>query len=102
MLHPDRAMRRALGRWFMSMYDHRRGPTMPGMAEPCWPWRGPRRDDGGGYIELGGIPLDARRIAWVLSRGPIPEDATIANRCGNAACVRPDHLVAVQAAAPGA
>ena len=66
----------------------------------CWEWTGSM--SGGGY----GTAIDlndrktrrtAHRIAYELEVGPIPVGFQVDHLCLNAACVRPDHLEAVQA-----
>ena len=34
----------------------------------------------------------ASRVAWVLTRGPIPKSLCVLHTCDNESCVRPDHL----------
>jgi hypothetical protein len=53
----------------------------------CWPWRG--SGDGGPMFD--GRP--ACEYAYELARGPLPSGARIEQRCGNLACMNPDHLV---------
>ena len=59
----------------------------------CWEWQGGRTANGGyGVSRYGGKFCRAHRKAWMLLNGPIPEGMLVLHRCGNAACVRPDHL----------
>jgi DNA-binding CsgD family transcriptional regulator len=68
----------------------RRGPG-------CWAWIGSTvdgygqfsREDPGGSRRM----IPAHRFAWESAFGAIPDGADVHHRCGNRACVRPDHLV---------
>lgn len=44
----------------------------------CWIWTEAR--------------TPARRTAWLLNRGARPAGRRLMQRCGNEACVNPDHL----------
>jgi len=66
----------------------------------CWIWQGAKRPSGYGVI---GVHQDGKhtvksthRVAYELAVGPIPEGLHIDHICSNKACVRPEHLRAVQ------
>lgn len=60
-------------------------------AGGCLVWTGRRAKDG--YARLGG--KNAHRLAFELSKGPIPPGLEIDHLCNNRACVEPSHLEAV-------
>jgi hypothetical protein len=69
----------------------------------CWIWLGGKSKEGYGYFYFGQayepnrrpITGAAHRLAYKLSRGPIPAGMHIDHLCRNPACVNPDHLEAV-------
>lgn len=58
----------------------------------CWTWTSNRTPDGYGQIWLGGRPVYAHRLAWLLAHGPIPKGLSVLHRCDVPACVNPNHL----------
>lgn len=58
----------------------------------CWPWTG--RIDGTGYGKVAwfGKARLAHRVAYEVTRGPIPAGMHIDHICRNRRCVNPDHL----------
>ena len=60
----------------------------------CWLWAG-TRSDGYGLSAYRGQSVWAHRLAYRLSKGPIPPGYYIAQRCHVRSCVNPDHLDAV-------
>ncbi len=58
----------------------------------CWLWTG--SFDGVGYGKLihQGARWGAHRMAYVLSKGPIPNGQWVLHRCDVRACVNPGHL----------
>ena len=65
----------------------------------CHVWSGPLTQNGYGKIGYGRAPQArstfTHRVAYELSKGPIPEGLQIDHLCRNRACCNPDHLEAV-------
>jgi hypothetical protein len=65
----------------------------------CWVWTGTMTATGYGRIanERGEKPQSAwaHRVAYTLTKGPIPNGLVLDHLCRNTACVNPDHLEAV-------
>ena len=59
-------------------------------AEGCWLWTGAAGTYG--HFGWGGRTVDAHRVAYELTYGPIPEGAEVDHRCLVKLCVRPTHL----------
>lgn len=65
-------------------------------TDTCWLWTGPRTIDGLGYFRLVEDGRCRRRraavLAWEDTYGPVPPGRIVRPRCGQEACVRPEHL----------
>jgi len=61
-------------------------------GDGCWMWQGARYRGRYGQFQMNGRPHGAHRVAWMLTHGEIEPDLVIRHLCGNAGCVRPDHL----------
>ena len=58
----------------------------------CLIWTGAKSQLGYGVLNLNGSAKKAHRIAYELSKGPIPKGAVVCHACDTPACVNPDHL----------
>lgn len=58
----------------------------------CWTWQRYRCRKGYGIVRIEGQLQKAHRVAWMMTRGPIPDGMQICHHCDNPPCVRPDHL----------
>ena len=66
--------------------------------DECWPFTGALGHHGYGYIGDGtpsGRKVAAYRVAYEMTRGPIPAGLDIDHLCFNPACCNPSHLEAV-------
>jgi hypothetical protein len=56
----------------------------------CWPWTG-GTCQGYGRTFFEGVPMNAQRVAWFLTKGVWPEDNSC-HKCDNPPCCNPNHL----------
>ena len=72
--------------WFWSRVQR-------GGAEECWPWLGGcSRVKSYGFVRFGGRSRSAHRVAYILSRGSVPDGLVLDHLCRNRICVNPAHL----------
>lgn len=58
----------------------------------CWLWLGPVMWKGYGMFSGRPAPRRAHRVAYELTKGPIPAGLVLDHLCGNRTCVNPAHL----------
>jgi hypothetical protein len=67
--------------------------------ESCWVWEGGLSGGGYGIVTLHAASNRkttlAHRVAYTLTKGPIPKGYHVDHLCRNRLCVNPDHLEAV-------
>ena len=63
-----------------------------GGIKACWPWTGEKSTDGYGRISLAGGKVQAQRLAWEFTYGPIPPGLEVCHSCDNPPCCNPAHL----------
>jgi len=61
-------------------------------TEDCWLWTASFGTHGYGQFQLNGTMRPTHRIAWELTRGPIPAGLCVLHKCDVRPCVNPDHL----------
>lgn len=58
----------------------------------CWEWQGAKSGRGYGRLSINGEYWLSHRLAYVLSRGEIPNGMLVCHTCDNPSCCNPDHL----------
>jgi len=57
----------------------------------CWLWTAATSPIGYGEFRLKRM-IPAHRAAWILFKGPIPNEMDVLHKCDVRSCVNPDHL----------
>lgn len=71
--------------------EDRLWPRLRKEENGCWTWLGAKDWDGYGSLEAMG-ERRAHRIAWLLTKGEIPDGLWVLHKCDNPACCNPEHL----------
>lgn len=58
----------------------------------CWPWMQGLDQDGYGLFRTPLSQLRAHRVAWLIHKGPIPDDLCVCHKCDNPKCCNQRHL----------
>lgn len=62
------------------------------VSSGCLEWFGGRTLSGYGRISIRGKNKRVHRVAWELSRGPIPDGLVVCHKCDNKLCCNIEHL----------
>lgn len=57
----------------------------------CWEWQRYINTGNVPQVRYEGVPSPARRVAWEMVNGPVPEGKVITNTCSNFRCINPAH-----------
>ncbi len=60
--------------------------------EECWNWQTFLSIDGYGYFRYYDRTMGSHRLAYILSKGEIPENKIVMHLCNNPMCCNPKHL----------
>lgn len=65
-----------------------------GPTSTCWLWQASKTRNGYGQFWWGpsGRPEGAHRVAWMITRGAIPEGQEVMHGCDTPLCCNPTHL----------
>lgn len=61
-------------------------------SDECWIWNGSTGERGYGRFWYEGRQRQAHHVAWLLTKGEIPEGLMACHTCDNPPCVNPGHI----------
>lgn len=64
-------------------------------SDGCWEWEGTHSPSGYSRVSFQGRQLQAHRVAYELTLGPVPAGLDLDHLCRNRGCVNPGHLEVV-------
>lgn len=64
----------------------KRGPN------DCWEWTAAKDRQGYGHFRYKGDLINAHRLVWLFTHGPIPKNLCALHHCDNEGCCNPSHL----------
>lgn len=86
-------MKRAASRGLTLAERVARMTDSSGGPDACWPWTGGQGNSGSPTISINKRSRSARRVAWELVNGPVPEGVFgVGDTCGGRQCMNPRHL----------
>ena len=68
------------------------GVDRSGGDDACWEWQRAINRKGYGWMGRDGTTEGTHRIAWRITRGPIPLGLCVLHKCDNRKCCNPSHL----------
>lgn len=63
-----------------------------GWMASCWEWTAAKNKDGYGKFRIGQTSIIASKMAYLLTKGNVPEGKVVMHLCHNKACCNPSHL----------
>lgn len=63
-----------------------------GYGSDCWVWTGHIGIHGTGTIQFNNRRIEVQALAYVWTRGKVPDGQFVFQDCGNKLCVNPRHL----------
>jgi hypothetical protein len=74
------------------MHEDIRARFLAKVQTGCHIWTGAKLHGGHGTLKVNGKNMQAHRISYEMTNGPIPAVMVVRHKCDVPACVNPDHL----------